>query len=75
MKYTDVVEAIGQLSLQERLALFEILVRSIRLDFAALTGDKPYSELLHGILHVTGIDLSDEELREDYTNYLLRKYA
>lgn len=75
MTYQEIVQAVHQLSLQERLALLELLARSVRLDLADSHQDAPLSEQLYGILGQSESLPTDEELREDYTNYLLRKYA
>ncbi|MFO0734160.1 MAG: hypothetical protein U0361_24985 [Nitrospiraceae bacterium] len=75
MTYQEIVEAVHQLSSQERLALLELLARSVRLDLADTRQDAPLSQLLHGILSQGGVPPTDEELRDDYTNYLIRKYA
>lgn len=75
MTYQEIVEAVHHLSSQERLALLEVLARSVRLDLADSRQEVPLSQLLHGILSQGGSPATDEELRDDYTNYLLRKYA
>jgi hypothetical protein len=75
MTYQEIVESIDHLSLQERLALLELLARSVRLDLADARQEAPLSELLYGILAQGVPPPTDEELREDYTDYLLRKYA
>ena len=75
MTYQEIVEAVHQLSAQERLALLELLARSVRFDLADSRQGAPLSELLYGILNQGGSPPTDEELRDDYTDYLLRKYA
>jgi hypothetical protein len=75
MTYQGIVQAVNQLSLQERLALLELLARSVRLDLADSRQDMPLSEQLYGILEQGGTLPADEELHEDYTNHLLQTFA
>jgi hypothetical protein len=75
MTYQEIVQAVHQLSPQERLALLELLARSVRLDLADSRLDAPLSEQLYGILGQGGTPPTDEELCEEYTNHLLRKYG
>jgi hypothetical protein len=75
MTYQEIVQAVHRLSLQERLALLELLARSVRLDLADSRPDAPLSVQLYGILGQGDTLPSDDELREDYAEYLLRKHA
>ena len=75
MTYQEIVQAIGQLSLQDRLAILEVIARSIRLELAALSDHSPLSAQLYGILRNSGHLPGDKEFSDDYTSFLLRKYA
>ena len=75
MTYQEIVAAIQQLNVQERLALLELVARSVRLDLVDAARPIPLSEQLYGILDLGTPALDDAEFREDYADYLLRKYA
>ena len=75
MTYQEIVAAIQQLTVSERLALLELLARSVRLDFADTMRPVPLSEQLYGILNLGASASDDAEHREEYADYLLRKYA
>jgi len=75
MTYQEIVAAIQQLNVQERLTLLELLARSVRLDLVDTARPIPLSEQLYSILDVGFTASDDAELGEDYAGYLLRKYA
>lgn len=75
MTYQEIVQAVQHLTLQERLALLEELARSVRGDLAASQTAAPLSERLYGILRQVDPAPSEEILRDDYADYLLKKYA
>ena len=75
MTYQEIVAAIQQLTVPERLALLELLARSVRIDLANTARPIPLSEQLYGILDLGTSAPDDAEFREDYADYLLRKYA
>jgi hypothetical protein len=88
MTYTDMAVELEKLPLVERLALIERLTHSVREEIAssaeppdtqpemAAIQPKPGSSLSRvlGMLRPDGPMPTDEELKEDYTNYLIRKY-
>ncbi len=86
MTYAEVMDQVRQLSPTERILLVETILRWMRAEFAQLkTQDYieakrqqlqsiPPAELVRGMLKPEGPPPTDEELREDYTNYLMRKY-
>ncbi|HZQ09558.1 MAG TPA: hypothetical protein VFD70_23475 [Anaerolineae bacterium] len=61
---------IRQLPLLTRLALVEIIAESVRQELANL----PSSVLTMGMLRPEGRLPTDQELEEDYINYLIEKY-
>jgi hypothetical protein len=73
MSVQEILAEIPSLSFEERLQLIETLSRSLRAD-RQVRGGKRASELL-GILKTDGPTPTDEELREDYTNYLMEMYS
>ena len=77
MTYTAIVSEIVRLPLRERLSLIEALTRSVVEEMAASAKRKPGSSLdrMLGILKSDGPMATDEELKEDYINYLVRKYV
>ena len=86
MTYTEVMAQVRQLSPAERIMLVEAIMRWMREEFDQLeTRDRaegrrkrlqaiPPAELVRGMLKPEGPSPTDEEIREDYTNYLIRKY-
>lgn len=75
MTYQELLQAVEELTPQERLSLLQVLARSVRLDLAGSSRSIPLSDLLYGILRPDGTPPTDDKIREDYTDYLLRKYA
>jgi hypothetical protein len=76
MTYHDVAVEIERLPLNEQLALLEVLTRSLRKTLTQSDAKKSGKslKLVRGMLKPDGPMPTDEELKEDYTNYLIRKY-
>lgn len=91
MTQQQVIEEIRRLSVAERIALLEIISRSVReeLEAGGVVSDgaaahEARSRLerraaavrrLRGILKFEGAAPSDEELKDDYVTYLSEKYS
>jgi hypothetical protein len=89
MTQQQFMEEIKRLSVAERMALLEAISRSVREELEAggavpdgAACDAPRRERrvgavrrLRGILKAEGEAPSDEELKEDYVNYLSEKYS
>lgn len=76
MTYDEIVHQIPKLSVQERLRLMEMLTRSLQLELAEpLTQTPGSAERLLGIIAIEGESPTDEQIREDYTDYLMKKYS
>jgi hypothetical protein len=77
MTLLEILPEVRRLSINERLILLEALTRSVREDLSA--SQKPEDVVpfvsLHGALKPDGPMPSDEELRDDYVDYLIKKYA
>ena len=75
MTYQELAKTIQTLSISERLSLLEMLTQSLQADFKE--GEQAGSSILNlrGILKNDGPTLSDDEIRESYTNYLIEKYS
>ena len=73
--YQELAKTIQTLSISERLSLLEMLTQSLQADFKE--GEQAGSSILNlrGILKNDGPTLSDDEIRESYTNYLIEKYS
>ena len=76
MIYRDMVTEIVKLPVEERLLLLEELTRSLRADLSAQERSAGASrpKLSRGMLKPVGPLPSDNDLRQDYTDYLIRKY-
>ncbi len=90
MTHQQFIEEIKQLSVKDRIALIEVISRSLRDDLEANGWEAQPSESnqqnererkiaavrrLRGILKTEGPPPTDEELKDDYTNYLMEKYS
>lgn len=75
MTYQELVKSIQSMPLAERLSLLEVLTLSLQADFpgkgvrTASLGD------VRGMLKVEGSAPTDEEIENEYTDYLIEKYA
>ena len=87
LSYEELLSQIKQLPGPNRLALLEEIAHSLREEFPTKKiedvgkverneGSKDFSlERLYGILKNKGIPQTDEGIRDDYTDYLAKKYA
>ena len=76
MTYNAIVSEIAQMPLNEQLMLLETISRLVRTKSISTTKPKiiPPIKLTRGMLKPDGAIPSDEELKEDYVNYLIKKY-
>jgi hypothetical protein len=76
LTYNELLVEIKQLPLEKRLLLLETLSHSVREEIIKDTGLKGSpAEKVRGLAKPDGPMPSDEELKEDYVNYLLEKHA
>ncbi len=75
MTYQELAAKIVRLPIAERLALLELVSRSIRKELAPPSGTKMLAARLRGIAKSDLPPPADAEVREDYTNFLDRKYS
>jgi hypothetical protein len=77
MIYQEIVAEIENLSLNEQLALMETLVRFIsRRTFKRSTPETSLERVRGMLKPVPGEPMpTDAELADDYTDYLMKKYA
>ena len=76
MTYREMAVEIERLPLNEQLALLEALTRSLRKALTQSDTKEPGKslKLVRGMLKPDGPMPTDEELKQDYTDYLIRKY-
>lgn len=75
MTYQELVASVKKLPPEERLSLMEVLAQSLKVDMA-LQGERPSSlSRVRGMLKGEGPPPSDDELKNDYTEYLIEKYS
>ncbi len=75
MTYQELAAEIIRLPVAERLAVVELVARSLREELAPGAGTPSLGERLRGIGKGDGSPPTDEELRDDYTNFLEQKYS
>lgn len=75
MTYQKLVTEIQRLSVSEQLALLEVLTRSLRNELQPRAGSISSAKRVRGMLKPDGPLPSDDELKNDYTNYLIQKYT
>ena len=73
MSTQELLAAINHLSPIERLTLLEALARSLREELQQQRAPVPVSEI-RGIAKPDATPPSDDDLKEDYTRYLMEKY-
>lgn len=73
--YQDLVKTIQTLPLSERLSLLEVLTQSLKADMSTNRGRNSSLARVRGILKTDGPLLSDEDIEDSYTDYLIEKYA
>jgi hypothetical protein len=76
MTYREIAVEIERLPLDEQLALLEVLTRSLRKMLTQSDAKEPGKSLalVRGMLKPDGPMPTDEELEQDYTDYLIKKY-
>lgn len=74
MMLDTLVLEIRQLPLLTRLALVEIIAESVRQELAVANQFAPTPQLEMGMLRAPEPLPTDEELKDDYINYLIEKY-
>ncbi|MCC7162286.1 MAG: hypothetical protein IT331_07315 [Anaerolineae bacterium] len=74
MMLDSLVLEIRQLPLLTRLALVEIIAESVRQELAQVSEPVMADSLTRGMLRPEERIPSDEELQDDYINYLIQKY-
>ncbi|HEX8146327.1 MAG TPA: hypothetical protein VF591_03910 [Pyrinomonadaceae bacterium] len=75
MTRQQLLSEIERLSLAERVELLEAITRSVREELRPRTRTPGAAARLRGIARPDGAPPSDEELKEDYVNYLDGKYS
>ena len=75
MTRQQLLSEIGRLSLAERVELLEAISRSVREELRPRPRPQGAVGRLRGIARPDGPPPSDEELKEDYVNYLAGKYS
>ena len=78
MTYDEIVAEIPKLSAAERERLFVVVVRSLRTDGVREAGGRRNPAAIlkwAGALKTDGPPPTDEELKEDYIDYLEKKYS
>jgi hypothetical protein len=74
MTYQELLTEIGQLPLDERLALLEALTHSLRTELRPTPRSGSSVDQVRGLLKPAGPLPTDVELKDDYTRYLIEKY-
>ena len=76
----ELIERVTRLPVSQRLELIELLTHSLREELAPqpTTATEDAVDMvnrLFGILRTDDLPPTDEEIKEDYTNYLSQKYS
>ena len=74
MTYREIVAEIERLPQAEQQAVLFWLVKHARIETRRGQRPAPPATLMRGIARPTGKMPTDEEIRDDYTNYLIEKY-
>jgi hypothetical protein len=74
MTYREIVAEIERLPQAEQQALLLWLVKRARIEAPRSRRAGPPASALRGIARPDGKMPTDEEIRDDYTNYLIEKY-
>ena len=76
MTYNAIVSEIARMPLNEQLMLLETITRLMRTKAVSTTKPKKISpiKLTRGMIKPNGAIPTTEELKEDYVNYLIKKY-
>ena len=75
MTYQELAAEIVRLPIAERLALLELVSRSVREDLAPPSRTESLAAQLRGIAKSDEPPPTDAEVRDDYTNFLEQKYS
>ncbi len=75
MTVKDLVYEIRQLPLNERLELLEAVTHSVREEIEFTRPAGPSLDRVLGMLRPDGPLPTDQELKDDYINYLVEKYS
>ena len=75
MTYQELVRMIQTLPLSERLSLLVVLTQSLQDDIRVEAGQKSTQARVRGILKADGPPPSDQDIEDNYTDYLIEKYA
>ena len=75
MTYQELLTEIGQLPLDERLALLEALTHSLRAELRPTTRGGSSVVRVRGLLKPAGPLPTDVDFKADYTRYLIEKYT
>ena len=74
MTYREIVAEVERLPQAEQHSLLKWLSQRIPPKPRRVTSEIPPATLVRGIARPTGKMPTDEEIRDDYTNYLIEKY-
>ena len=74
MTYEQVVVEVMRLPADERLRLLEVIAASLQTERPGPLPRGVPADRLRGLLKTEGPPPTDEELRDDYVNYLIEKY-
>ena len=75
MTREQLIKEIRQLPLEQRMELLEVISRSVREEMHPRERRVSAVRRLRGIAKPDGPPPSDEEIKEDYTRYLMEKYS
>ena len=75
MTREELVEEIRRLPLEQRVELLEVISRSVREEVRPREHRASIVSRLRGIAKPDGPPPTDEEVKEDYTRYLMEKYS
>lgn len=82
MTYQEIIEQVVKLPTADRLTILEVVSRSLREEFAAQSQSEPTVEqklaAMNRLIGIAKTDIpapTDQELKDDYTDYLTRKYS
>ena len=75
MTYREIVAEIERLPQAEQQALLLWLVKHARIETRRVKNEIPPATLVRGMLKPEGPLPSDQELHDDYVEYLIRKYV
>ncbi|OLE54320.1 MAG: hypothetical protein AUG51_08600 [Acidobacteria bacterium 13_1_20CM_3_53_8] len=75
MTREQLIEEIRQLPLEQKVALLEAISRSVQEEMRLRERRGAAVNRLRGIAKPDGPPPSDEELKEDYIDYLTKKYS